>query len=589
MILILTKLAFVFACCECRTSSSNQYDDLGLFLPGDEVQVRKAGDKIRVLIVHPAIPPLDLSEDGKSSLQRVISGILTLGESKFITKEITGVTRALYETIFVAHEKAKDIKVLVASIQSFTNVKEKSKNITDSCSVTLEQFNFDSKIVSLIKQLDNLNKTLADIEAKYKAKPFVAPTEDERDKAVQITQVETNALVLSLDSMQTPLVIRRNMLDSASNGLVGPYLLGDLDALECVPSGLQEHSEIVLLHRSSNQVVFYVQIAQLDNPMIYSKVLPVPFLLGNTSYVIEVDNDLLFEPTTGRVLDLHNCEPSGANSYICKKIKTRKHACLTEAWDEQTIIPKPCNFKKTKFSDDLYYVRVDEGTLVAQLSNKPVVVSYKDKAIRKNPVLVEHSADLKISVDGDTTLVDGIPGATFAVHYNDLSHDQLLKRIDPKTYYLRKLIPDSYSDYAYVALAIAVSLLFLPHLYSLIKCCLVCCGVLEKRRDVNRWYLPKGYEYSRRSPKYRRRRHNIEDHYDSDSTEPIRERLAMLPLQAIPPAQERRVLNNVLHDARNMSLGQFLRRYVEPRKELVEFYGLVHSRDVTQQENRRLR
>ena len=90
-----------------------------------------------------------------------------------------------------------------------------------------------------------------------------------------------------------------------------------------------------------------------------------------------------------------------------------------------------------KYSDDLYYTKVTEGKLVAQLLQEPVVVSHQDKAIRHNPVFDKHEEDLKLSSDGEITYVE------FEVHFNGLSHNQLLRSIDPKTYYLKEIIPDS--------------------------------------------------------------------------------------------------------------------------------------------------
>ena len=461
-------------------------------------------------------------------------------------------------------------------------------DIKNACLVTLEDIKMDSRILGLNTQMDNLNASLAAIEAKYATKPPVAPTDEEQAEAIQSTQVEINSLLFTLDSLLNPLITRRNMLDSISNGIVDSFLLGVVDALKCVPSGRPEHTEIVSVMTVDKQLKAVISVSQLEDPVLFYQVIPVPFLLGNTSYILDLEAALLFETSTGRLLDQRKCTQMGEFVLICPTIRTRKHACLTSAWDDETLIPKACDFKKMKYEDDAYILRQNEGTLVAQLSEEDVVVSYKDKAIRYNPVFVTHEDKLKVSVDGDTVYIEGTPGADFTVHHSSLSHNQLLKNIDPKTYYLRKLIPDSYSDYAYVVLAVAVALLFLPHLYSLIKCLFVCCGILEKRRGTNRWYLPRNYEYTRRA-RQRSHRHNIEDHYsDSDCSEPIRERLAMLPLHSIPPAQERRVLNNVLHDARTMNLNQFLRRYIEPRQELVEFYGLVNSREMTRSRTRRL-
>ena len=442
----------------------------------------------------------------------------------------------------------------------------------------------------MLELMEIVKTSLADIEAKYSSTPAGAVTAEEKAEAIQHTQTEMNSLLFSLDSILIPLVIRRNMLDSASNDIADSYLLGEIDALKCVSSGQHEHTDVMGMEKGKDKVAILLSVSQLSEPDFFHRVLPVPFLLGNKSYVIDVGADLLFEPTTGRLLDQRYCSPAGENTYTCTKIRTRKHACITEAWDDETLIPKRCEFKQMKYSDELFYVRQKEGTLVAQISSEPVVVSYKDKAIRYNPVYVSHTEDLKLSIDGESTLVEGHPEAIFQVRYSGLSHDQLLRHIDPKAYYFKKVIPDSYSDYAYVVLAVAIALLFLPHIYSLIKCLLKCCGVIEKRRGINRWYLPRHYEYARRRqrPTHGCRRSNIEEHCDSDPDDVVRERVAMLPIQAVPQAQERQILNNVLNDARNMSLGQFLRRYVEPRRDLIEFYGMVHSGDSQRSGNRRL-
>ena len=577
-------------------ASSNQVDDLGLFLPGNVVQVRKVGHTIAVLITHVPFPALDLSEDGDNSYTRLERYIADLGTSKFITTELnSGDGRPLYDTIFLADAACTKVKDTFQALAGFTNHNHTiDKPKRKSCDLQLQNFDMNSKVKGMVKLMSNLNASLTEIEAKYMAKDAANPvTDEETAEAIQLTQVEVNSLLFSLDSVLSPLVIRSHILDSSSNGIVDPFLLREIDSLSCVPAAQIEHTIIVAMDTGKNQAIIALKVSQLSSPELFYEVVPVPFLVGNTSYVLDVDAALLFEATTGRLLDQRKCKSSGDSSLTCTDIRTRKHLCLTPAWDEDTIIPKGCEFKKMKYSDDLYYEKLSGGTLVAQLTDEAVVVSYKDKAIRHNPVLVLHDEDLKLSIDGEITYVEGNPNVEFEIHYSSLSRDQLLRSIDPRTYYLKKIIPDSYSDYAYVVLAVAICLLFLPHIYSLIKFVLKCCGVIEKHPGTKHWYLPRHYEYARRRRSHRYEcnsgRSNIEDHCDSDSSDPIRERLAMLPVQQVAPAQERRILNNVLNDAREMSLGQFLRRYVEPRQELIEFYGMVHSREVHRSRNRRIR
>ena len=110
------------------------------------------------------------------------------------------------------------------------------------------------------------------------------------------------------------------MLDSLSNGIVEHSLLGIVDALKCVSSGQPEHTEIASWSDRDKQISVILAVSQLEDPVLFYKVIPVPYLLGNTSYALDLEADLLFETATGRMLDQRKCTQLGEYVLVCSAI-----------------------------------------------------------------------------------------------------------------------------------------------------------------------------------------------------------------------------------------------------------------------------
>ena len=275
MFAFLTILAIAAVCSDGRRSSSNKVDDLGLFLPGQEVLVRKAGDKAPVLITHLPFPKLDLSDNGEASFARLEKAVADLGESKFVTTEVAGDGRAMYDTILLADEACDNVKKAYKAVSVFTNTNHTVGNLTihKGCTGTLENLDLDSKVEGMLELMEIVKTSLADIEAKYSSTPAGVVTAEEKAKAIQHTQTEMNSLLFSLDSILIPLVIRRNMLDSASNDIADSYLLGEIDALKCVSSGQHEHTDVMGMEKGKDKVAILLSVSQLSEPDFFHRVL----------------------------------------------------------------------------------------------------------------------------------------------------------------------------------------------------------------------------------------------------------------------------------------------------------------------------
>ena len=493
-------VALVIGVLSCNAALPKPERTLGFVARGKgrTIKVLKTAQVVNVNVFGLREFPLNDDEVSLSKeLEDMISDLLASNIFSDMPETVKDTIRLLSFDFRFAQERTSHLALVYGRLESYTpegyiekEERTQPSNTKTKCYFDLPDLSVETPMRKLIDSVRHLNTVLGPVSTILGTANAVV-TEAQSASVIAALQTTANYLKLNLLELIENIEEREQTFAMARTERIHPKLLAAITNAECEGEYTVEEAEVMDVAFLGSKVEIFVQIYNFEKTRLANDLIPIPYLLDNVTYVVDLGNDPIYVPLTARLLDTSSCVPRG-DTYLCHQLKSREDSCLISLLDNPDKIPKSCVFKTVKATETPLVVQADNFTLVAQRSETPCIVTLNRDVVTDNPVMISHRHNLTV-VSGSTELnIKGFRSVKTTILATRFSKEFLTKLLRPKVHFWRKWIPDSYSDYAHISTIAGVVLLFLPILYKCCLCSAKCCGYERDPRDAP-WYRPRWF------------------------------------------------------------------------------------------------
>ena len=579
-------LTIIVVAMTCSLVSSDDYTlDLGLVVQGPEVDVLIEGNPVTYRQPYFGFDaPVNIITNGRtiSVFEELVTKLTALEKAKFFKhneqKPKNPLVRDAYEALRRMRSQAR------SAFQYIVRDKTLRKRGKTEMVITKQDHDNDPCLtfplrVKYNEELETGYKIIASITTDHNA--FLATFDDEEADGVTTYKttstaavVKSKGRVIANDLIQASVLMDTTLenvreylewVETAINNEVHPAVLSALRFnTGCHNQTELEEMRVSHVEQHTNGVMVNYTARPYTKVEGHFELYAVPYMVGDSPYAVELHDSVVVDQNSGKVLDHSKCIKAG-HTYRCVGDYLMSDTCIQHALDTITEIPDECEITKLDADPTPMIVTTALGTLIAQRSPHPVLISHGARRIREDPVIIRGPEKLIVAFARGRKVVEGQANVTFAVHASPLDEEAR------KTLYYRhginyvyKMIPDSYSDFLYLSLATGQLVLLVPILWSLYKYCLRCCGHNWDTRPpgwlraAREWERPLRKAYSRRP------------------TVPMEEDIPLQNMQRSSGSGNNYFLT-LARDAKQLSLNEFLDKYQGDQNDLTNFYERVNA------------
>ena len=384
---------------------------LGFVTRGKARTIKVLKSDRTVQITHFGLQPFPEDDEGRPVTENIITQLDDLLESSIFTKTpdaITDTVNSLSYDFRITKKYLRELENTYSRILSFTpdGPVEDEDKVTPSptekeCYLTLNDLSVEIPLSKLSQMMDQLRETLSVVETKLNS---AAPDTTTAQQLNTVAALQSTATYLKTNifEMIKNLGQRETLLNVVRTERIDPKLLTAISAADCDKDLVVEDADVLSVSFQGTQVVLDVQIYLFEKTTLANDLIPIPYLLDNETYIVDLGEDPIYVPLTARLLDVSQCMLK-KDVILCHSVRLREDNCLINLLDNPDQIPKGCSFKKIKPSETPLVAQAENFTVIAQRSPTPCIITLDRDVVTDNPVMISHATNLTV-VSGSTEL-----------------------------------------------------------------------------------------------------------------------------------------------------------------------------------------
>ena len=376
-----------------------------------------------------------------------------------------------------------------------------STPLTDvDCGLQVPKIQVFGRLIRINNSLKGCITSNSAINAKYEIEDgevkkdsdgkLIQPSEIEIGNAILATEIVAAESFRIVRLISTELIKRQEQIELLLNGRVPAGMLTGMDIrLECLKSGTQDRVQVTGCSQSQQAVICNLETLQKNSGIIAHHMVAVPYFNKGVTLRLVFPPNMIFKKGTGLMKDITDCQQNG-NFLRCSSLDFVANDCLEHIQKKVSELPDSCIVEKVPENRPLVK-RVEKGTLIAQQSATPLVVTYQGKPITSDPIILSNSEEIELTYGQEAIKVQPLDGAKDRL-YLPIGNFTLLHQAQDFLNWKENLkkkweqfIPLPYRQMLLVTIAGLQMLLIFPLLIRFLDYLVLCCcdRDLKPRRD----------------------------------------------------------------------------------------------------------